>query len=38
MLTKRLKTVGAHLLAIFACLIMVIPFLFDCDQFLQNKG
>jgi raffinose/stachyose/melibiose transport system permease protein len=38
MLTKRLKHVGAHSLAIFACLIMVIPFYLIVTNSFKTKA
>jgi raffinose/stachyose/melibiose transport system permease protein len=38
MLTKRFKNVGAHSLAIFACLIMVIPFYLIVTNSFKTKA
>jgi raffinose/stachyose/melibiose transport system permease protein len=38
MLAKRVKPVGAHLLAIFACLVMVIPFYLIVTNSFKTKA
>ena len=38
MLAKRFKQVGAHSLAIFACLIMVIPFYLIVTNSFKTKA
>jgi raffinose/stachyose/melibiose transport system permease protein len=38
MLAKRLRTIGAHALAIFACLVMVIPFFLIVTNSFKTKA